>query len=49
MATLIGPVPPGLTFPALVGGTMPDTPPHHSAPARRPNGEQQKWTQSDEC
>jgi anti-sigma factor NepR-like protein len=26
MATLIGPVPPGLTFPALAGGTMTDTP-----------------------
>ncbi len=35
MATLIGPVPPGLTFHPLVGGTMPDTPPRPSAPAQR--------------
>ena len=35
MANLIASVPPGLTFPALVGGTMPDTPPRHSAPVQR--------------
>ena len=35
MASLIGTVPPSLIFPALVGGTMPDTPPNHSAPVQR--------------
>ncbi len=33
MATLIGPVPPGLTFQDLVGGPMTRTPPSRSVPA----------------